>query len=157
MRLFGSEIRICHSAAPCPDYILVINICTAGCLGMRAMKHKSPQSNWLHHAEGNNRKKYEDEERRITCLSEKKSYFQSSLSLSVPYLLLIGKKEVKNMKILWKTFIRVLGNCLHQRWQFAAWLISFERLYWLCIPGAAWNFENGSGQSSPEQCRARCH
>lgn len=78
------------------------------------------------------RRSAEQNEGAWLAFPREKSYFLSSLSFSVPYLLLIGKKEVKNIKMLWKTFIRVLGNCLHQRWQFAAWLISFERLFWFC-------------------------
>lgn len=35
------------------------------------------------------------------------------------------------MKMLWKTFLRFPS--LHQRWQFAAWLISFERCLWFCV------------------------
>lgn len=116
----------------CPNDILVNKTV---CLGLQAMKHTVPRSNWFHQAAENRKeKKCREEGRSTACLSkkEKKSYFQSRLSLSVPYLLLIGKKEVENMKMLWKTFIRVLSNCLHQRWQFAAWLISFESFFWFC-------------------------
>lgn len=121
------------------------------CLGLEAMEHTFPQSNWFHQtAENRKAKKCRQEGRSIACLSKKEKLLLVNLISFSPVFTFNwkeGSEEYENaLKDISKSpeSASKMTVCCMADFIWKVFLI-------LCVPVARWNFENGSGQSSPEQ------